>query len=80
MLLVENLGGFSREKSGKYLGCYLKREEATAVQQVRRMEPDMTFEVAGALYGKDSDEQMAAHTGWGNQLVSTQNYLHAQGR
>ena len=56
------IGGFSWEKAGKiwYVTLRDRLREYSKFQDAA----DMTFEVAGALYGKDSDEQMAVHTGW----------------
>ena len=56
------IGGYSWEKAGKiwYFALRDRLREYSKFQDAA----DMTFEIAGTLFGEESDEQRAVHTGW----------------
>jgi Zn-dependent metalloprotease len=58
----EKIGGFSWEKAGKiwYLTLRDRLHEYSKFQDAA----DLTFEVAGSLFGEESDEQKAVSLGW----------------
>jgi Zn-dependent metalloprotease len=56
------IGGHSWEKAGKiwYVALRDKLREYSKFQDAA----DMTFEIAGSLFGEESDEQRAVYAGW----------------
>jgi Zn-dependent metalloprotease len=58
----ENIGGFSWEKAGKI--WYLTLRDRLRAYSKFQDAADMTFEVAGSLFGEGSNEQEAVRVGW----------------
>lgn len=61
-ITCEKIGGFSWEKAGRiwYLTLRDRLREYSKFQDAA----DMTFEVAGSVFGEESDEQKAVRLGW----------------